>query len=56
MSEIKIDFDCCPICGGTGKLIAKCKARQIGGPPVDYAEIPMTCPTCNGTGGKYKAK
>lgn len=50
MSEIKIDFDFCPICGGSGTLRAKVKARQINGTPIDYMEIPMTCPTCHGKG------
>lgn len=40
----------CAICGGTGKLGAKRKAKQFNGPDIDYDVVSVPCPACNGTG------
>lgn len=40
----------CLVCGGTGKLKAKRKAKQFNGPDIDYDVVNMKCPVCNGTG------
>lgn len=40
----------CLACGGTGKLRAKRKAKQLNGPDIDYDEVKIPCPACGGTG------
>lgn len=54
--DIKLfDVSLCPqgfcwMCGGTGKLKAKRKAKQLNGPDIDYYEVILPCSNCNGTG------